>query len=327
MYPSISIIVPVYNVGPYIERCLRSVMGQTYGGPLECLLIDDCGTDNSMEVARALVDGYQGAIVFREVTHSKNRGLSAARNTGMDAAMGEYLFFLDSDDALPPDSLEKLILPILKDPTIEMVMGNREMIFDGLPTSLDTNQLCETDLNSSEKVRDYYLTKWLSVGAWNKLLRKEFLKKNGLFFREGLLHEDWLWTHYVMRHLNHLYLIPDSTYVFYRRPQSITTGICEAERARHIGLIYEEIAKSFLPEEGAKEAMHYFRDFCSLFCRYSSTPSYQRTALYLRGALSDGQHRKERLALSFLIFLSKTWMGRRIMAAVWKTYNTFRRII
>ena len=96
---SISIIIPVYNVEKYIEACLHSVMAQTYTGPMECILVDDCGQDNSIGVAEKMISDYQGTIHFRILHHDHNRGQSAARNTGMDAATGEYIFFSDSDDS------------------------------------------------------------------------------------------------------------------------------------------------------------------------------------------------------------------------------------
>ena len=79
----ISIIVPVYNVAPYIAACLQSVMHQTCQDALECILVDDCGTDNSMEVVGEMLQSYEGPIGFKVVHHTENRGLSAARNTGM----------------------------------------------------------------------------------------------------------------------------------------------------------------------------------------------------------------------------------------------------
>ena len=74
----ISVIVPVYNVAPYIAACLQSVMHQTCQDALECILVDDCGTDNSMEVVGEMLQSYEGPIGFKVVHHTQNRGLSAA---------------------------------------------------------------------------------------------------------------------------------------------------------------------------------------------------------------------------------------------------------
>ena len=98
MLPKVSIVIPVYNVEPYIEECLQSVMRQSYRGEIECILIDDCGTDNSMGIAVQLIEEYNGPIDIKVMHHEHNQGLSAARNTGIDAACGDYIYFLDSDD-------------------------------------------------------------------------------------------------------------------------------------------------------------------------------------------------------------------------------------
>ena len=86
---SISIIIPIFNVESYISRCLYSVTSQTYKGPTECILVDDCGTDNSITMAEDIINKYQGPIRFRIIKHKFNRGLAAARNTGMNAAISE----------------------------------------------------------------------------------------------------------------------------------------------------------------------------------------------------------------------------------------------
>ena len=95
MYPLVSVIIPVYQVSDYIERCLNSVMSQTYKN-IECVLVDDVTKDDSVEKCERLIESYHGSMQFKILHHEVNRGLSAARNTGTDAATGEYIYFLDS---------------------------------------------------------------------------------------------------------------------------------------------------------------------------------------------------------------------------------------
>ena len=125
MLPKVSIVIPVYNVEPYIEECLQSVMRQTYLGMMECILVDDCGTDNSMGIAEQLIEAYNGPIDFKVLHHEHNRGVSAARNTGIDAACGEYIFFLDSDDWISDDCIERLTQP-LEFEKYDFVVGHYE---------------------------------------------------------------------------------------------------------------------------------------------------------------------------------------------------------
>jgi glycosyltransferase involved in cell wall biosynthesis len=126
----VSVIVPVYQVSDYVERCIRSVMAQTYTD-IECIIVDDATRDDSIDKCEALIKEYDGPIQFRIIHHEQNRGLSVARNTGFDAANGEYVYFLDSDDYITPDCIEKLVSVVKDDPTIEMVQGNSLMKYDG----------------------------------------------------------------------------------------------------------------------------------------------------------------------------------------------------
>ena len=119
----VSIIIPIYNVAPYVEQCLQSVMHQTMTAGVECILVDDCGQDNSMELVEQMLarEGYSvcsdgtlisnhSPLTFQILHHEHNRGLSAARNTGIEAARGEYLYFLDSDDWIEESAFNDLYL-------------------------------------------------------------------------------------------------------------------------------------------------------------------------------------------------------------------------
>ena len=121
----VSIIIPVYKVEAYIERCLLSVMRQTYhDSAFECILVDDCSPDNSILIAQKLINGYHGIIDFKIIRNDKNRGLSVARNRGMEQVSGKYLFFLDSDDYLREDCLQVMLEIAAVHPDAEMIMGN-----------------------------------------------------------------------------------------------------------------------------------------------------------------------------------------------------------
>lgn len=223
---SVSIVVPVYNVSLYIERCVRSVMAQTYP-VLECIIVDDASPDDSIAKCEGLIAGYDGAIRFVFLHHDQNRGLSAARNTGTEAARGDYIFYLDSDDEITSDCIEKLARPIKRDASIEMVVGNYQ-IFSEHPSTGKITQ--EEDLNSSEAVREsFFDRRILYVAAWNRLMSKKFLTDNGLRFMEGILYEDSPWTYYVVKLIQHMYVIPDITYHYCVRPLSICTGTKERE--------------------------------------------------------------------------------------------------
>ena len=106
----ISIIVPVYNTDfALLNRCLDSILNQTYDC-FECILVDDCSPDMSMDIAKGIIAHYIGPISFRIITNSENQGLSCSRNNGLRIAKGEFVFFLDSDDNLMANSLSFLFV-------------------------------------------------------------------------------------------------------------------------------------------------------------------------------------------------------------------------
>lgn len=313
----ISIVIPVYNVAPYIERCLKSVINQTYTGSMECLIVDDCGTDDSIIIARKMVSEYKGPIQFQILKHDHNRGLSAARNTGTDAATGDYIFYLDSDDEMALDCIEKLTKPVWNDPAIEIVVGNYYRFYPEKPLSpAKWRELQkEDDFVTNQAVRDlFYNQNGYPISAWNKLIKKDFLLGNHLYFKEGLLHEDWLWTHHVLKHLSRLHILPDITYLYYKHPQSITMGTSKDIRAYNLGIVYEEIATHFTHGEEARETVHYLHGFCILLCENPKLMSLQRTACLFKQALSDDYHTSDRLMLSTIVFLSKSALGRNLFS-------------
>ncbi len=217
--PNVSIIVPVYNVSAYIERCWESLVKQTYK-EIEILFVDDCGTDDSVEKLQKLIDTHPG-IYCKILHHDHNRGLSAARNTGLMAATGDYVYFLDSDDDITEGCIECLVAPVMND-EIDIVVGNYRVVGGEAhsPLLLDSGLLS----SSKEVLASYAAGKWY-VMAWNKLCRRDFLIDNNLFFREGLIHEDVLWTFQVACKAQSLYVCNDVTYNYNVRGASIMTSM------------------------------------------------------------------------------------------------------
>lgn len=146
----VSVIIPVYQVSAYIERCLLSVMNQTFQN-IECIIVDDCSPDDSIDKCERLISSYNGPISFKILHHERNRGLSAARNTGTDAASGEYIFYLDSDDEITSDCIEILVAIVKNHPVVDVVIGNYERIEDGRVIRCFYKQL-DTDYHSNKDV-------------------------------------------------------------------------------------------------------------------------------------------------------------------------------
>lgn len=293
---------------------MASVVSQNYKD-IECVLVDDCSPDDSIAICEHLIEAYEGSVTFTILHHEKNRGLSAARNTGINAATGDYILFLDGDDELTSDCIEKLAKPVLSDPSIEMVMGNFERRADGQEVSSmerKTLELSEEDISSNASVRDYYFAGKLWQAAWNKLIKRDFLLKNKLFFKEGLIWEDTLWTFYVAKYLSHLYTIPEVTYYYYKRPNALTTGMIDTEDKRlHFCKVYDEIADHFTEGERGREARLHFKGFCFRCISMSDNQKFQAVSKkFLR--VFKGQHLLlDGMLLSVVTMMSKYRFGQR----------------
>ena len=307
----VSIVVPVYNVSLYIERSVKSVMAQTYP-VLECIIVDDASPDDSIAKCERLIARYDGPTRYVILHHEQNRGLSAARNTGTVAALGDYVFYLDSDDEITPDCIEKLAKPIERNASIEMVVGNFQVL-SKIPSKGRVS--FEEEFTSSAAVRECFFDKnVLPVVAWNKLMSKKFLMNNGLLFMEGILCEDILWTFYVVKCLQRLYVIPVITYNYYKRSSSITTRTDKSEMADHLSIIYEEIARHFTPGEEAREAKYYLDFYFRLFKKNRRMESFKRALPLFESVLASDEYRKERLRLWVLRHSSKLSFLRWMLA-------------
>ena len=206
----VSIIVPIYNVEKYITRCLNSVQRQTYTD-IECILVDDKGQDESMRITKQFIEAYKGNVKFVLCEHSVNQGLSAARNTGLRKASGDYVFFLDSDDSIPDDSIEKLVHEAEEYQYPEIVSGvTRHVLADESYYDVKTeNFRCNEDV-----FKGYIYNSW-NIIACNKLIRKDIFSKHKTFFLQGITHEDVLWSFEISTYIENIIGCPHVTYNYY----------------------------------------------------------------------------------------------------------------
>ena len=218
----ISIIVPIYNVEEYLEECLQSVAAQTQTDGLECILVDDCGQDNSATIAKRFIDSYQGDIRFTFIQREKNGGLSAARNTGIEAATGEYVYFLDSDDYLVPSAIETLISIADRNGGVDLLpalyitnAGHHMNQFGGhsFPEFSDNQKIIKCALLDYDRI---------PVTAANRLIRRQLIIDNALWFKEGIIHEDNYWTFFLAKHVKRMAFCPRKLYFYRETPGSIT---------------------------------------------------------------------------------------------------------
>ncbi len=211
--PRLSVIVTVYNVQDYLERCLISLSRQTLED-MEVLLVDDGSTDASGEMC----DRYAAQHPNARVIHKQNGGVSSARNAGLDAATGEYIGFVDADDFIEPDCFERAcsaaartgadvvcfgFASVWGDEAVMKVVGGEEALFDG-----------------NESAFSALFDRRFKYFCWDKIYRRELYE--GLRYPLGRIYEDAYLLPMVIARAQKLLLLPDVLYYYRMRPMSIT---------------------------------------------------------------------------------------------------------
>ncbi|MGM9737053.1 MAG: glycosyltransferase family 2 protein [Candidatus Cryptobacteroides sp.] len=251
----VSIIVPVYNVADYIECCLESIRRQTYTD-IEVILVDDCGSDNSIDLAHNFIEVHK-LQNYRIIKHLHNRGLSASRNTGLINAAGDYVYFLDSDDYITLGCIEKLVEP-LKHFHYSFVLAGYRVFPDDEQIQLCDGRLCE--ILGNDNVLDSYVRGQWYMMAWNKLCNRDFLLKNALFFEEGLLHEDLAWSFKLACKTESMCCVPDITYSYRIRKNSIMTSMTiEGDVLAYLNVF--DVLSNYIRSEGRVESKNDYKYF------------------------------------------------------------------
>lgn len=210
---SISVVIPVYKVEPYLDRCVQSIVNQTYRD-LEIILVDDGSPDN----CPAICDAWAEKDSRIRVIHKENGGLSDARNVGMALATGEYIAFIDSDDWIAPEMLQRLYDAMQRDNsniaacTVQMVWE------DDTPCEMLTVQRCCV-LDREDAQRALLRETLLKQPVWYKLYRWEIIKD--IPFEVGKYHEDVYWSYQAVGNAGRVSLIDYIGYFYFQRSGSI----------------------------------------------------------------------------------------------------------
>ena len=276
--PLVSIIVPVYNVEKYLQKCLDSIVKQTYNN-IEIVLVDDGSKDSSGEIC----DKYSSSNSRIKVIHKPNEGVAIARLTGFENSTGDLVTFVDADDYIDLQYIEKLVTPFVQydidlSTCEETVIGNN---FNNHPKRsvhgyftkkeiekiLSTRYLLDKNLNSAG----------LPIYLWAKMIRRQFVE-DALKCSEGLWWgEDQIATFYLLTHIRSMYCLEESLYYYVQHEGQITRDfnigywLCQLEYWKRYKILdTNNLLKTQLPERMWWTVKRNFRKICNQNITYQS---------------------------------------------------------
>lgn len=238
----ISVIIPVYNTEKYLVECLESVLQQTFSN-YEVICVNDASTDASPIILNEYRNKFDHISI---INHRENRGLSVARNTGMQYARGKYIMFLDSDDMLKPATMETLYT-VAEANRVEIIYFNCEVFYEQ-----EFGKRQGFFVAPHQNFHDIYtgqqlLCKYKEVNSVNysaacKFYLKDFIDTNNLYFYENILHEDVLYSFHCFMKAKRVMCLDDAFYLCRKRLNSITNTI-DNRRAESWFFVSMEIYK------------------------------------------------------------------------------------
>lgn len=219
--PLVTIGIPVYNVEPYIEKCLLSVLNQTYQN-LEILVVDDLGSDKSMDIVADVQKNNKNGSLIKIISQSQNGGSGKARNAVIHHAKGKYLYFLDSDDFIEPNTIELMVGQAEKNQTDAVIASLRKVIWNS-DEELPTLQYSSYKLiKGKDEFANYVCQdlRWhIAITACNILFLTDFLRRNDLKFLASK-DEDALFLSDYYSEIQSAVILPNVTYNYVIRPGS-----------------------------------------------------------------------------------------------------------
>ncbi len=228
--PLVSIIVPIYNVEQYLAECLDSLVNQTLKD-IEIICVNDGSPDNSADIVREYIQADSRIKLIEQ----ENRGLSGARNTGLKVAKGEYVYFMDSDDWLESDAMD-ICYQVAVTKGVDVVFFDAIAFKDGVDDDVgdmpdDYNRALALSEVANKRIRAKKLfmqminNSTMRSSVWLNFIKRKLLLENRLYFEEGLIHEDELFTPQLYALASTMMYIPCMFFHRRVRPGSIMTSV------------------------------------------------------------------------------------------------------
>ena len=218
----VTIGIPVYKAEEYIERCLNSVLNQSFEN-YEIILVDDCGNDNSICIAKQIAKTNKNGYKLKIINHERNLGVANARNTILREAHGEYLYLMDADDALTTDTISTLYYTAEKIKA-EYVLGSYLKISDSNHTTQEV-KYPDMTLVGEDKLIMYECQNYewnIQPAVWNILYNMEFLRSTGLQFEQHGSLDDLIFQFKLQPLIKRAVFISDITYHYYLHANSLS---------------------------------------------------------------------------------------------------------
>lgn len=273
--PLVSVGMPVFNVELYIEKSVLSLLNQTYHN-LEILIVDDLGTDASIDIVKRLQSNHTYGNQIRIISQNENLGPGEARNRTMDEAKGKYMFFLDSDDYIEPDTITLMVTQAEKYQTDIVTASSQSPLYGTDIVNPAFNYKSFQYISGKDAFANYVcsdLRMNISIPCWNILFSLDFLRRNNLRFA-ARKDEDALFLSDYYSEVEKAILMPDVTYNYLERPGSIMGNEGRSqiptreirERFRADAVMTEHCARlkgrSFYDVHCARVVKHKFRAVC-----------------------------------------------------------------
>ena len=233
----LSTIIPIYNVEPYIGRCIESILSQITESvdSVEVIMVNDGTQDGSMDIVKLQISGSP----FVTVINQENKGLSCARNAGLDLAKGKYVWFVDSDDWLLPEAVSRVIDVVRRCDGVDMIATR--LLHHDEATGRESAENFPS--MSARTGREYMFAGNLKGASQRYILRRQFLLDNNLRFLPGVYHEDGDFGIRMTYLAQSCYVLPDPVYVYRLRKTGSIMSSRKQKMNTDLVAIYQGLVK------------------------------------------------------------------------------------
>lgn len=302
--PVISVIIPMYNVEKYILECLESIVNQDTDEIIEIIIIDDCSPDESLELVKKYISkkGHKKNRIFKVLLHSENSGQGEARNTGLRNATSDIVAFVDSDDTLPQDAFSILLKSWRSSDCDILDSRSAKINENSKPLKSSSSQYNHiSPLLSQEEI--WEIGKCWNPTPWGKLIKKDFLIRNRIFFEKNIFYEDLLWAVELALKAPRINVISDITYNYRARTGS-TTKTYDHKHLRSFIKVIDTLYNIFLHNKNSWDdsKITYFRKIYEKYRLIAIDLSYPNIDKYSQKYLFDNIFKKNITNLSTIFF-------------------------